>query len=67
MLECVAISFSIYVEYIVQNAGLDESQAGMKLTGGNQQPQACGWHSSLRSALCLQPLLPGGGSSAPAL
>ena len=33
MLEWVAISFSIYVEYIVQNAGLDESQAGMTLTG----------------------------------
>ena len=33
MLEWVAISFSIYVEYIVQNAGLGESQAGMTLMG----------------------------------
>ena len=33
ILEWVAISFSIYVEYVVQNAGLDESQAGMKITG----------------------------------
>ena len=35
ILEWVAISFSIYVEYVVQNAGLDESQAGMKITGTN--------------------------------
>ena len=27
--------FSIYAEYIMQNAGLDESQAGIKISGRN--------------------------------
>ena len=26
---------SMYVEYIMQNAGLDETQAGIKIAGGN--------------------------------
>ena len=27
--------FSLYAEYIMGNAGLDESQAGVKIAGGN--------------------------------
>ena len=27
--------FNFYTEYIMQNAGLDEAQAGIKITGGN--------------------------------
>ena len=27
--------FNLYAEYIMQNAGLDESQAGIKITGRN--------------------------------
>ena len=27
--------FSLYAEYIMGNAGLDESQAGVKMAGGN--------------------------------
>ena len=27
--------FNLHVEYIMQNAGLDESQAGIKIAGGN--------------------------------
>ena len=27
--------FNLYVEYIMQNAGLDESQAGIKISGRN--------------------------------
>ena len=27
--------FNLYAEYIVQNAGLDEAQAGIKITGRN--------------------------------
>ena len=27
--------FNLYAEYIMQNAGLDESQAGIKITGTN--------------------------------
>ena len=27
--------FNLYVEYIMQNAGLDESQAGIKIAGRN--------------------------------
>jgi len=28
-------SFNFYAEYIMQNAGLDEAQAGIKITGRN--------------------------------
>ena len=28
-------SFNLYVEYIMQNAGLDEAQAGIKIAGRN--------------------------------
>ena len=27
--------FSLYAEYIIQNAGLDEAQAGIKIAGRN--------------------------------
>ena len=27
--------FNLYAEYIIRNAGLDEAQAGIKITGGN--------------------------------
>ena len=27
--------FNFYAEYIMRNAGLDEAQAGIKITGGN--------------------------------
>ena len=27
--------FNLYAEYIIQNAGLDEAQAGIKIGGGN--------------------------------
>ena len=27
--------FNLYAEYIMQNAGLDEAQAGIKFAGGN--------------------------------
>ena len=27
--------FNLYAEYIIQNAGLDESEAGMKIAGRN--------------------------------
>ena len=27
--------FNLYAEYIMQNAGLDEAQAGIKIVGGN--------------------------------
>ena len=33
ILEWVAISFSIYAEYIMQNAGFDEAQTGIRLPG----------------------------------
>ena len=35
MLEWVAISFSIYAEYIMWNAWLDEAQAGINIAGRN--------------------------------
>ena len=35
ILEWVAISFSIYAEYIMQNAGLDEAQTGIKIARRN--------------------------------
>ena len=35
ILEWVAISFSIYAGYIMQNARLDEAQAGIKIAGRN--------------------------------
>ena len=31
----VTCLFNLYAEYIMQNAGLDESQAGMKIAGTN--------------------------------
>ena len=35
ILEWVAIAFSIYAEYIMRNAGLDEAQAEIKISGRN--------------------------------
>ena len=35
VLEWVAISFSIYAEYIMQNPGLSESRAGLNIAGRN--------------------------------
>ena len=35
VLEWVAIAFSIYAEYIMWNAGLDEAQARIKIAGRN--------------------------------
>ena len=35
VLEWGAIAFSIYAEYIIQNARLDEVQAGIKIAGRN--------------------------------
>ena len=35
VLEWVAIAFSIYAEYIMRNAGLDEAQAEIKISGRN--------------------------------
>ena len=32
------VVFNLYAEYIMQNAGLDEAQAGIKIAGGNIQP-----------------------------
>ena len=33
--------FNLYAEYIVQNAGLDESQAGIKIAGRNISNLRC--------------------------
>ena len=38
--------FNLYAEYIMWNAGLDESQAGIKFARRNQQPQVCRWYHS---------------------
>ena len=35
VLEWVAVSFSIYAEYIVRNARLDKAQTGIKIAGRN--------------------------------
>ena len=35
VLEWGAIAFSVYAEYIMQNARLDEAQAGIKIAGKN--------------------------------
>ena len=32
---CCHCLFNLYAEYIMQNAGLDEAQAGIKIVGGN--------------------------------
>ena len=37
--------FNLYAEYIMQNAGLDEAQAGVKIAQEKyQSPQICRWH-----------------------
>ena len=33
--------FNLYAEYIMQNAELNEAQAGIKIAGRNQQPLIC--------------------------
>ena len=35
VLEWGAIAFSVYAEYIMRNAGLEEAQAGIKIAGRN--------------------------------
>ena len=37
--------FNLYAEYIMQNAALDEAQAGIKIAGRNMQ--ICRWHHSM--------------------
>ena len=32
---CIVTIFNLYAEYIMRNAGLDEAQAGIKITGRN--------------------------------
>ena len=40
---------NLYVEYIMRNTGLEESQAGIKIARNYQQPQICRWcHSNGR-------------------
>ena len=34
--------FNLYAEYILQNAGVDEAQAGIKITGHWDDPE--GWY-----------------------
>ena len=36
--------FSLYAEYIMWNAGLDEAQAEIKMCPGNFDMQICRWH-----------------------
>ena len=36
--------FNLYAEYIMQNAGLDEAQAGNKIAGRNINNLICRWH-----------------------
>ena len=37
--------FNLYAEYIMRNAGLEETQAGIKIAGRKYQlPQICTWH-----------------------
>ena len=37
--------FNFYAEYIMRNAGLEDSQAGIKIAGRNiKKPQICRWH-----------------------
>ena len=36
--------FNLYVEYIMWNARLDESQAGIKIAGRNNKSQRCRWY-----------------------
>ena len=41
--------FNLYAEHTMRNAGLDELQAGIKISGRNEQPQICGrYHSNGR-------------------
>ena len=37
----VTFLFNSYVDYIMQNAGLDESQAGIKIAGRNSNSLRC--------------------------
>ena len=36
--------FNLYAEHIMRNAGLEETQAGIKIAGRNINPQICRWH-----------------------
>ena len=35
LFKVVTCLFNLYTEYIMQNAGLDEAQAGIQIAGGN--------------------------------
>ena len=37
----VTFLFNSYIDYIMQNAGLDESQAGIKIAGRNSNSLRC--------------------------
>ena len=36
--------FNLYAEYVMQNAGLDEAQAGLDCWENYQSPQICKYH-----------------------
>ena len=36
--------FNLYAEYIMQNAGMDEAQAGIEIAGRNINNLICRWH-----------------------
>ena len=36
--------FNLYAEYMIQNAGLDEAQAAIKIAGRNINNLICRWH-----------------------
>ena len=46
-LEVVTCLFKFYAKYIMQNAGLDESQAGIKTAGRNSNNLRSGDHTTL--------------------
>ena len=39
--------FNSHAEYIMWNARLDETQAGIKIAGRNYQPHICRWYHSI--------------------
>ena len=43
----VTLLFNFYAEYIMQNAGLDEAQAGIKIAGRNTDNHRCADDSTL--------------------
>ena len=41
---CHSVFFNLYVEYIMRNAGLEEAQAGIKISGRNISNLIYRWH-----------------------